>query len=238
VDAVGIPVGTRVKLSPRAGGDVFDLALAGKTAVVDSIETDMEGRVFVGVLVDDDPGRDLGERGHRFFFTPGEVTPLRVLVAGIGNVFLGDDGWGVALAGRLAARDLPRGVDVVDFGIRGMDLAYAMAEYDVAIFLDATPRGAAPGTLYVIEPELDDIEMTVDAHGMDPVKVLALARTLGTDALPRTLVVGCEPRTRMSAEDEHIVAELTEPVRASLDRAVSLVEDLLEQVLSTEGKAG
>ena len=63
MDAVGLPVGTRVKLRPRAGGDVFDLALAGKTAVVDVVETDMEGRVLVGVLVDDDPGRDLGERG-------------------------------------------------------------------------------------------------------------------------------------------------------------------------------
>ena len=82
MDAVGIPVGTRVKPRPRAGGDVFDLALAGKTAVVDAVETDMEGRVFVGVLVDDDPGRDLGERGHRFFFSPSEVVPLRMLVAG------------------------------------------------------------------------------------------------------------------------------------------------------------
>ena len=106
VDAVGIPVGTRVKLRPRAGGDVFDLALAGKTAVVDVVETDMEGRVFVGVLVDDDPGRDLGERGHRFFFSPEEVVPLRVLVAGIGNVFLGDDGFGVRAggAGRVRGR--------------------------------------------------------------------------------------------------------------------------------------
>ena len=175
MDAVGIPVGTRVKLRPRAGGDVFDLALAGKTAVVDVVETDMEGRVFVGVLVDDDPGRDLGERGHRFFFSPDEVAPLRVLVAGIGNVFLGDDGFGCALAARVAFE----GVDVVDFGIRGMDLAYALADYDVVVFLDATPRGGAPGTLYVIEPDLDALPAGFDAHGMHPVAVLALARTLG-----------------------------------------------------------
>ena len=69
-------VGARVRLHPRAGGDVFDLALAGKTAVIDAIEEDMEGRTLIGVLVDDDPGRDLGERGHRFFFMPSEVEPL------------------------------------------------------------------------------------------------------------------------------------------------------------------
>jgi hydrogenase maturation protease len=162
-----------------------------------------------------------------------------VLVAGIGNVFLGDDGWGVALAGRLAVRALPRGVDVVDFGIRGMDLAYAMQDdYAAVIFLDATPRGQAPGTLYVIEPDLDGIETTIDAHGMDPVKVLALALVLGAHSLPRTLIVGCEPQTHMSAEDERIVAELTEPVRASLDEAVGLVENLLQDLTRPQERKG
>ena len=113
-----------------------------------------------------------------------------MLVAGIGNVFLGDDGFGVR-AGRRAV-GATTGVDVVDFGIRGMDLAYALADYDVVVFLDATPRGGAPGTLYVIEPDLDGLPLDVDAHGMDPVKVLALAKTLGGE-LPRTLVLGCEP---------------------------------------------
>ena len=92
----------------------------------------------------------------------------------------------------------------------------------------------------MIEPELDEIEMTIDAHGMDPVKVLALARTLGArDSCRARWSSGCEPQTRMSAEDEHIVAELTEPVRASLDAAVALVEDLLMDLTSlartTEG---
>ena len=139
-------------------------------------------------------------------------------MAGIGNVFLGDDGFGVALAGRLATGALPAGVDVVDFGIRGMDLAYALGDgYDAAVLLDATPRGQAPGTLYVIEPELDEpSEVALDAHGMDPVKVLALARTLGGSP-PRVLVVGCEPPARMSEDDEVVVAELSEPVRAALD---------------------
>jgi hydrogenase maturation protease len=230
VDAVGIPVGTRVKLSPRAGGDVFDLALAGKTAVVDSVETDMEGRVFVGVLVDDDPGRDLGERGHRFFFSPEEIAPLRVLVAGIGNVFLGDDGFGCSLAQRVAFA----GVDVADFGIRGMDLAYALLEgYDAAVLLDATPRGEPPGTLYVIEPDVAAIDVAPEAHGMDPATVLALVRALGGTA-PRTLVVGCEPLTRMSATDEEIVDALSDPVSGALDEAVRLVESVLQDLTKGE----
>jgi len=220
VDAVGIPVGTRVKLRPRAGGDVFDLALAGKTAVVDAVETDMEGRVFVGVLVDDDPGRDLGERGHRFFFSPSEVVPLRVLVAGIGNVFLGDDGFGCALARRVSFD----GVDVADFGIRGMDLAYALADYDVVVFLDATPRGKAPGTLYLIEPDLDGLPLDVDAHAMHPVSVLALAKTLGGE-LPRTLVLGCEP----AGVEEF--TDLSEPVQAALEPAAKLLEEVLRKEL-------
>ena len=217
-----LKVGARVRLCPHAGGDVFDMVLAGKLAVVDAVEEDMEGRVLIGVLVDDDPGRDLGERGHRFFFTPAEVEPLRVLVAGIGNVFLGDDAFGVELTGRVASRP---GVDVADFGIRGMDLAYALADYDVAVLLDATPRGGVPGTLYVIEPDLDGLPPDVDAHGMDPVKVLALARTLGGE-LPRTLVLGCEP----AAVEEF--TGLSAPVRAALDEAERLLDAVLEDVLT------
>lgn len=218
MDAVGLPVGTRVRLCPRPGGDMMDLVLAGRTAVVDVVETDMEGRVHVGVLVDDDPGRDLGERGHRFFFAAEEIQPLRVLVAGIGNVFLGDDGFGVVLAGRVAVD----GVDVADFGIRGLDLAYALADYDVVVFLDATPRGGVPGTLYVIEPDLEGLPLDVDAHAMDPVKVLALAKTLG-GALPKTYVLGCEP----AAAEEF--TELSDAVRAALPEAERLLIELLRK---------
>jgi hydrogenase maturation protease len=152
-------------------------------------------------------------------------------VAGIGNVFLGDDGFGVAVADRLWRRELPAGVEVVDFGIRGMDLAYAMQErYDAVVLIDATPRGGVPGTLYVIEADLDgDTDVAVDAHGMDPVAVMALVRTLG-GSLPRTYVVGCEPETRMSADDENIVAQLSEPVLAAIDPAVKLVESLLQDI--------
>jgi hydrogenase maturation protease len=255
VDGVSVRAGSMVRLAPRRGGsDIFEVALDGRTAIVHEVLEDYEGRIQLAVTVAGDPGQDLGalrRPGHRFFFDPQEVEPLdpavgsndaqsqRVLVAGVGNVFLGDDGWGVALAGRLASRELPRGVEVVDFGIRGMDLAYAMQEgYEAVILLDATPRGQQPGTLYVIEPDLEDIEMTIDAHGMDPVKVLALARTLGEEPLPRTLVVGCEPQTRMSAEDEHIVAELTEPLRASLDEGVAIVEELLREMTRPQERKG
>ena len=164
------------------------------------------GPVHVAVTLDDDPGRDLGERalGHRFFFSPDEVEPLdgdaaaaaaRVLVAGIGNVFLGDDGFGVELARRLARRELPAGVDVADFGIRGMDLAYALRTTTTPwSSLDAAPRGEPPGTLYVIEPELDGLTRRRSTRtAMDPVKVLALARALGGDAAARRSSLGCEP---------------------------------------------
>jgi hydrogenase maturation protease len=125
----------------------------------------------------------------------------------------------------------------VDYGIRGMDLAYAMLDgaYDRVLLLDAAPRGGAPGTLYVIEPEIDADEVAVETHGMDPVKVLAMVRALG-GAPPRTLVVGCEPLRRPSSEDEDIVAELSEPVRAALDEAVRLVESLLDET-TTEVKS-
>jgi len=248
VDGVELRRRSRVRLRPRSRADVFDVALDGRTAIVEELVESMEGVVQLAVTVEDDPGRDLGtdrQIGHRFFFSADEVEPLdpvepaiagqRILVAGIGNVFFGDDGFGVAVAGRLAASTLPPGVDVVDFGIRGMDLAYALRDYDVAIFLDAVPRNGPPGTLYVIEPELDGTHVGPDAHAMDPVKVLALADGLG-DPLPRVLVVGCQPAV-VPGEDEDLLAELSEPVRAALDRAVRMVESLLDDLTSPKATA-
>jgi hydrogenase maturation protease len=235
--------GSRVRLQPNPGGDIWDLALAGRTAVIEAVEQDMEGRITLAVVVEDDPGRELGfarQPGHRFFFTLEEVEPLaaedvrpeapRILIAGIGNVFLGDDGFGVALADCVARRTLPANVDVVDFGLRGMDLAFAMQDgYDAVVMLDATPRGHAPGTLYVIEVDSAEGDPTLDTHGMDPVRVLGLAKTLGGTP-PKTYVVGCEPQTRMTGEEDEIVAELSEPVRAALDPAIKLVESLLRDI--------
>jgi hydrogenase maturation protease len=231
VDGVELRRRSRVRLRPRAGGDVFDLALAGRVGTVYGIEEDIDGNVQLAVVV------DAAQPDRRFFFSPAEVEPIvgaRILVAGIGNVFLGDDGFGVALAERLAGRPLPEGIELVDFGIRGMDLAYALLEgYDAAVLLDATPRGEPPGTLYVIEPDVQAAGVAPDAHGMDPVTVLALARTLGGTP-PRTLVVGCEPLTRMSADDDEIVAALSEPVRGALDEATRLVEALLDDLTKGE----
>lgn len=112
----------------------------------------------------------------------------RVLIAGVGNIFLGDDGFGVEVVRRLAGRELPDGVEVRDFGIRGMDLAYALQEdYEVVVFVDATPRGEKPGTVSLIEAEVeDDEEVSLDAHGMDPVKSSNLAAPSAPDRSERS----------------------------------------------------
>ncbi len=247
--------GSRVKLRPCAGGDVMDIALAGKTAVIESIEQDYEGKIHLCVVVDEDPGRDIGlmrQPGHRFFFTPEEVEPVphdhksgetelpRILVAGIGNIFLGDDGFGVEVAQRLSTRELPENVRVTDFGIRGYDLAYALLDgYDTTILVDACPRGAPAGTLYVIEPDLNRLggpeeqHRAVEAHSMNPLNVLRLASSMGP--LKRVLLVGCEPATLGPDEGQ---MGLSEPIEAVLDEAVKLVESLIEQIstgkISTE----
>ena len=237
--------GSRVRLRPREGGDIFDLALAGRTATVEAIEEDAEGQLHVAVTLDDDPGRDLGDArfpAPRFFFRLDEVEPVeqretaerlepRILVAGIGNIFLGDDGFGVAVARRLARRELPTGVEVADFGIRGMDLAYALqSDYDAVVFVDTASRGEVPGTISVIEPELDPDEVTIETHGMDPLRVLGLARALGR-VPPRVLVVACEPERIVHGEhDDDLVGELSAPVRAAVDEAVRVVESLLAEL--------
>jgi hydrogenase maturation protease len=160
------------------------------------------------------------------------MSPKRVLVAGIGNIFLGDDGFGVEVVRRLAGRGLPEGVEVADFGIRGMDLAYALQEdYDVVVFVDAIPRGDEPGTVYLIEPEIEeDGEISLDTHGMDPIRVIKLARALGAKPT-RILVVGCEPQVIVSGEDyDDMLMDLSEPVRAAVEEAAQLVESLVEEI--------
>ena len=164
----------------------------------------------------------------------------RVLVAGVGNIFLGDDGFGVEVVRRLADREVPEGVEVKDFGIRGMDLAYALQDdYEVVILVDATPRGEAPGTVCLIEPEIEeDGEMALDTHGMDPVKVIKLSRWLGAKPT-RTLVVGCEPQIVMGGEDyDNMLMELSEPVCAGVEEAVKLVESLVEEIGREGDKVG
>jgi len=156
----------------------------------------------------------------------------RVLIAGVGNIFLGDDGFGVEVVKRLAGRELPEGVEVVVFGIRGMDLAYALQDdYEMVVFVDAAPRGEEPGTVYLIEPEIEeDGEVSLDTHGMDPVKVIKLSRVLGARPT-RTLVVGCEPQVVVSGEDyDDMLMELSESVSAAVEEAAKLVESLVEEI--------
>jgi hydrogenase maturation protease len=148
----------------------------------------------------------------------------RVLVAGVGNVFLGDDGFGVQVARRLADASLPDGVRVADYGIRAVHLAYDLLDgYDILVLVDALARGDAPGTLYVIEPDGSSPpsgSTVMDAHGMTPDAVLGLFATLG-GRLDRTLVIGCEPADCSEG------MELSGPVAAAVEPAVALVHDLL-----------
>src|SRR5262245_44581244 len=136
----------------------------------------------------------------------------RILIAGIGNVFLGDDAFGVAVVRRLTDKRLPEGVRVLEFGIRGFDLANALLDrYDAAILVDALSRGGEPGTLYVLEPDLDRLDgpPLVEAHDLDPVKVLGAVRALG-GRLPWLRVLGCEPASLQPG-----LMELSEPVQAA-----------------------
>jgi hydrogenase maturation protease len=249
-----VKVGNRVRLRPGKRADIFDMALAGKTAVIESIEQDYEGKFHICVVADDDPGRDIGmmrQPGHRFFFFPEEVEAIclgeptastnasapAILVAGIGNIFLGDDGFGVEVAQRLSQRTFPEGVRVVDFGIRGLDLAYALTDRpQTTILIDACPRGAAPGTLYVVEPDLTSLkspnasQIAVDAHAMNPMNVLCMAKSMGAP-LQRILLVGCEPATLGPEEGQMGLSELVEN---NVDRAVTLTESLMTRILNGE----
>jgi hydrogenase maturation protease len=165
----------------------------------------------------------------------------RILVAGVGNVFLGDDGFGVEVARRLLGRPLPEGVEVRDFGIRGIDLAYALLDgYDAAILVDATRRGKPPGTLYVLEPDVplepDARHLAVDAHGMDPAKVLGFVRAMG-GALAGLRIVGCEPATLGGEAETEPAMGLSGPVRQAVDRAVAIVEDLVRRACAGGDRA-
>jgi hydrogenase maturation protease len=163
-----------------------------------------------------------------------------ILVAGIGNIFLGDDGFGVAVAQQLATRPQPDGVRVTDFGIRGFDLAFALLDDpDATILVDAMPRGQPPGTVYVVEPDLDGdgssvqpdhAEGSFQGHAMTPDSVFALVRTLG--GRPRNVtVVGCEPLT-LGPENEGQMG-LSDPVASAVPEAVAVVEQLLARLAPT-----
>ncbi|MEO8328530.1 MAG: hydrogenase maturation protease [Candidatus Nanopelagicales bacterium] len=146
----------------------------------------------------------------------------RVLVAGVGNMFLSDDGFGSEAARRLAQQSLPDDVRVVDYGIRGMHLAYDLLDgYDALVILDALPRGGTPGDLVVLQIGPGDLgNGDFDAHGMEPTAVLASLGSLGGQ-LPRTYVVGCEPG------DVSEGIGLSPPVASAVERAAEVVSELL-----------
>jgi hydrogenase maturation protease len=257
LEILGVQVrrGDRVRLRPKAGGDVFDLALDGKIAAIESIEQDYEGKLHVCVVVDDDPGRDMGlmrQPGHRFFFASSEVQPVakdeqppssetkKILIAGIGNIFLGDDGFGVEVASRLANQSFPSGVRVTDFGIRGLDLAYALMDgYATTILVDAYPGEGQPGTLFVVEPDLNELNSVgtspgfIEPHAMNPINVLRMAKSMGGE-LKQVLVVGCVPATLGPEEGQ---MGLSEAVAAGVDEAVKLIHSLVTRILAGEWPA-
>lgn len=149
----------------------------------------------------------------------------RVLVAGIGNVFFSDDGFGVEVARRLVTRPLPEGVSVSDFGIRGVHLAFEIVSgYDLVIVVDAVSRGGPPGTLYVLEPEADPAENNPDAHSMELHNVLAFIEQLETKP-PRMLIVGCEPDSTEPG------IGLSESAEGAVERAIALVRNLCTESL-------
>lgn len=151
---------------------------------------------------------------------------VQILVACVGNIFLGDDSFGVEVALSLSKRQLPQGVQVKDFGIRGFDLAYALLDpWDTVILVDALSRGDAAGTLYVLEPDLSAAEPAINPHGMDPVRVLNMAASLGTISA-KVLVVGCEPQD-FGDEFEGRMG-LSSPVQAAVEEAANMVMRLVE----------
>jgi hydrogenase maturation protease len=157
---------------------------------------------------------------------------MRMLVAGIGNIFLSDDGFGPEVLARLAAHPVPDGVEVTDYGIRGVHLAYRLLDgVDTLVLVDAAPHRAAPGTVSLLEVDPAEIPVAtgssppVDAHGMEPVSVLRMLASLG-GSVARVLVIACEPK---------VVGEglgLSPEVEAAVPAAVALVEELLAKELT------
>lgn len=155
---------------------------------------------------------------------------MKTLVAGVGNIFLSDDGFGVEVVRQLQGRELPEGVELVDIGIRGIHLAYQLLEgYDLLVLIDTVSRGEPPGTLMLIEPDpvasvaqRQQVEMgampLLDVHGMEPGSMLGIIDELGA-RVGRILVVGCEPADLADGMG------LSSEVAAAVPGAVEMVLD-------------
>ena len=155
----------------------------------------------------------------------------RILVAGVGNAWVRDDGFGGEVARRLAQRELPADVAVMDVGTGGLDLAYeVMRGYEALVILDVSRQGGDPGTLYVIEPEEASVEGAIEdgevinPHGMDPRTVLRFVKSVG--AWPgRVIVIACEP-----AEVEEVGLGLSQQVEEAVERAIELVVETIDEL--------
>jgi hydrogenase maturation protease len=156
----------------------------------------------------------------------------KILIAGIGNIFLGDDAFGSEVARRLEERAWPHDMRVEDFGIRGFDLAFALFDgYELTILVDAVPRGGVPGTLYKIEPDLDALdelsgpEMSIETHAMNPMKVLAMVKSMG-GVFRKVVLIGCEP-TPLASEDGQM--GLSVAVETAIPQAIRMIEDVIAE---------
>ncbi len=160
----------------------------------------------------------------------------KILIAGIGNIFLGDDAFGVEVIRSLSRRTLPAEVRIKDFGIRGFDLAYALVDpWHTVVLVDALPRQEAPGSLFVLEPDLTGLGdpaapgMDLNPHGMDPMRVLNLAASLGPISA-RILVLGCQPND-FGDELEGRMG-LSPEVQAAIEEASNMIEELIGKILA------
>ena len=232
--------GSLVRLRPGARrADAQDMFLVGRIAEVQAVLHDVENNPYLAVSLADQPDEDLRIAHGRFlYFMTDEVEPYRTaddrecramsgrtLVAGVGNVFLRDDAFGVEVIRLLAGRPVPDGVQVKDFGIRGVHLAYDLLDgCDLFVLVDAAQRGEAPGTVTVLEVEVPEPDPAsgpvIDAHSLTPDGIFALLGSLGGRP-GRSLLVACEPA------DVSAGMGLSGPVEEALPHAVRTVEEIL-----------
>jgi hydrogenase maturation protease len=162
----------------------------------------------------------------------------KILIAGIGNIFLGDDAFGCEVLREMTRNALPEGVAAIDFGVRSYDLAYALNDgaYDAIILVDSTARGKEPGTVFLIEPDLSRLEeferTAVDAHSMNPVSVIQMAQSLG-GVNGKLYLVGCEPAV---LESENGEIGLSEKVREAVQQAIGMIQSLVNDLLDVKQK--
>jgi hydrogenase maturation protease len=161
---------------------------------------------------------------------PKASSKKRVMIAGVGNMFMKDDGFGGAVVRKMMSKTFPEGVELKDFGTGGLKLAYdLMKGYDALVLLDVSKRGEKPGSLYVIEPSESEVsadlaESPIDPHGSDPSTVLRFVKAIGSWP-GKVLIVACEP-----GNIEEFEIGLSENVNASIDKAIEFVDDIINEI--------